>query len=398
MRIVVERIPYLPIEKQKVEIVERKGIGHPDTICDGVVEAISNRLCDYYIENFGKILHYNVDKALLNAGNAEPRFGGGKVIEPIEIIISGRATKIIDNKLIPFQEIVEGAAKDYIRNKFRYLDPDEHIKWTIKTKPGSIALTDIFKRKNKFPIANDTSVGVGYAPLSKLEKIVLETERYLNSLEFKKEFPFSGEDIKVMGVRERGKIDLTIAMAMIDKHIESVDDYFSKKEEVKEEIKDFLSNTTEANVKLNTLDQKNRGISGCYLTVTGTSAESGDDGQVGRGNRVNGIIPFNRQMTVEAAAGKNSEIHTGKLYSVLAHRIAEKIVEIPEVEESYVKILSDIGRPINKPTIVSCQLILKPGVALEKRISEKIEDLVMNEINKIKEITNEIIKGKINLF
>jgi S-adenosylmethionine synthetase len=397
MRIAVERIPYLPIEKQKVEIVERKGIGHPDTICDGVVEAISNRLCNYYIENFGKILHYNVDKALLNAGNAEPRFGGGKVIEPIEMIISGRAT-IVNDEPIPFQEIVEGSAKNYIRNKFRYLDPDEHIKWTIKTKPGSIALTDIFKRKNKFPIANDTSVGVGYAPLSKLEKIVLSTEEYLNSRGFKKEFPFSGEDIKVMGVRERGKIDLTIAMAMVDEHIESVNDYFSKKEEVKEAIKDFLGKIGEINVKLNTLDRKNRGISGCYLTVTGTSAESGDDGQVGRGNRVNGIIPFNRQMTVEAAAGKNSEIHTGKLYSVLAHRIAEKIVEIPEVEESYVKILSDIGRPINKPTITSCQLILKPGVALEKRISEKIEDLVANEINKIREITNEIIEGKINVF
>ncbi|MCW1296930.1 MAG: methionine adenosyltransferase [Candidatus Parvarchaeota archaeon] len=399
MKVVVEQLPHAPIEKQKVEIVERKGIGHPDTICDGVVESISNALCNYYSRNFGKILHYNVDKTLLHAGRSEVAFGGGKVIEPIEIIVSGRATTFVDHKEIPIKEISENAAKDYIRKNFRYLNPDEHIKWVIKTRQGSAALTDILERKSKFPIANDTSVGVGYAPLSRLEKLVVDTEGYLNSKEFKKEFPFSGEDIKVMGVRNGKNIELTIAMAMIDSLVESTEDYFSKKDEIKDAIENFVNkDCRRIIVKLNTLDRKDRGIDGCYLTVTGTSAESGDDGEVGRGNRVNGVIPFGRQMSIEASAGKNTEIHTGKLYSVLAQRIAEKIVQIPEIEESYVKILSEIGRPINEPVITSCQLILKDGIKLDKKTAEEIKDLVISELNNIKKISDEIIKGNVRMF
>jgi S-adenosylmethionine synthetase len=46
-----------------VEIVERKGLGHPDTICDLVMERISQALSQAYLQHFGKILHHNCDKA-----------------------------------------------------------------------------------------------------------------------------------------------------------------------------------------------------------------------------------------------------------------------------------------------------------------------------------------------
>ena len=41
----VEELLQTPIEKQQIELVERKGIGHPDSISDGLAEAVSRALC-----------------------------------------------------------------------------------------------------------------------------------------------------------------------------------------------------------------------------------------------------------------------------------------------------------------------------------------------------------------
>jgi S-adenosylmethionine synthetase len=75
-----------------VEVVERKGLGHPDTICDALAEALSLSLCREYQQRFGAILHHNVDKALLCGGSAVPSFGGGTVTRPIDIYLAGRAS------------------------------------------------------------------------------------------------------------------------------------------------------------------------------------------------------------------------------------------------------------------------------------------------------------------
>ena len=63
----------------EVEVVERKGIGHPDTICDALAETLSRNLCQEYQRRFGEILHHNVDKALLCGGRAAAAFGGGRI-------------------------------------------------------------------------------------------------------------------------------------------------------------------------------------------------------------------------------------------------------------------------------------------------------------------------------
>ena len=80
------------VEEQDVEIVERKGIGHPDSICDGIAETVSRALAQTYLDRFGKVLHYNTDESQLVAGTAAPAFGGGEVLEPIYLLIVGRAT------------------------------------------------------------------------------------------------------------------------------------------------------------------------------------------------------------------------------------------------------------------------------------------------------------------
>ena len=86
-------VSFLPRVVEPVEVVERKGLGHPDTIFDALAEALSRALCREYLQKCGIILHHNVDKALLCGGRAAPQFGGGVVLAPIEIHLAGRAVQ-----------------------------------------------------------------------------------------------------------------------------------------------------------------------------------------------------------------------------------------------------------------------------------------------------------------
>ena len=86
-----------------------------------------------------------------------------------------------------------------------------------------------------------------------------------------------------------------------------------------------------------------------YLTLTGTSAEAGDDGQVGRGNRFGGLITPYRPMSLEAAAGKNPAAHVGKTYHAVGHDIATRLIAETDISEVTVRLLSSIGHPVTDP-------------------------------------------------
>jgi S-adenosylmethionine synthetase len=363
MNILIEKLKSTPIQEQRTEIVERKGLGHPDFICDSVVDRISVALSREYLKRFGRILHHNIDKALLAAGEAENKFGGGKIIKPMKMIIGDRATYLVGSEEIDVSSIAIKTTKEWLKENLRFVDAEKHLEYQIELKHASAALAEIFKKEDEILGANDTSAVVGYAPLTQTEKIVLETERFLNSKEFKKKHPESGEDIKVMGLRVNNTLDLTIAMAFVDRFIDSEDTYFKRKEEILEEVIKFVKENTELklnSVKINTLDERGKGESGLFLTTTGTCAESADSGQVGRGNRVNGVISLNRPAGNEAGPGKNPVSHVGKIYNLLSHDIAKEIFsKVDGLKEVYVWLLSEIGRPINDPKAVIVQFIPK---------------------------------------
>jgi S-adenosylmethionine synthetase len=373
----------------KIEIVERKGIGHPDTICDSIADRFALNLAQYYLKKFNQIFHFNVDKALLVAGETKTKFGGGNILKPMKIFFGDRATYKIDDENVPIDEILNRSVYDWLKENLRFVSEKE-VEVINEVKRGSEELTSIFKRKEEYLPANDTSALVGYAPLTTLEKSVLELERYLNSKDFKKRFPESGEDIKVMGLREDNNFTFTIAMAFVDRFVKSEDDYFKKKDEIKEEIKNFLKQKFEvkAEVYLNTLDERGKGEEGCYLTVTGTSAESADSGEVGRGNRVNGIIALNRPAGSEAAPGKNMISHVGKIYNLLAFDIASKIYEKIR-KHNYVWLLSQIGRPVNKPLVISVEVD-----NLNKSEEEVVKEIVEKRFETLKDFIKELIEGK----
>ncbi|MEM3617113.1 MAG: methionine adenosyltransferase [Candidatus Bathyarchaeia archaeon] len=396
--IIVERLRQTPLEKQRLEIVERKGLGHPDYICDAVMEQISLRLSKEYLKKAGTILHHNVDKSLLVAGQSELKFGGGFVKQPMLFVFGDRATTEFGGIKINVEEIAISVAKEWFKKNMRFVDPNKHIKYQVELKPGSAGLIDIFKRKGKVLGANDTSAAVGYAPMTRTEKIVLNTEQFLNSKEFKQRHPESGEDIKVMGSRNNNNLNLTVSMAFVDRFINSEEDYFEKKAKILEEINRFVRTNTDfekINVQLNTLDVHGRGIDGVYLTVLGTSADSGDSGQVGRGNRVNGLISLNRPFCSEAAAGKNPVSHVGKIYNVLTFRVAQHVYEqVPELEEVYIWLLSEIGRPIDQPAVAAAQVVMAENSSLDK-VKSKIEAVLEYELENIDKFCMELAQGKI---
>ncbi len=398
--IIVEQFKQVPVTKQRIEIVERKGIGHPDTICDSIMNEICIILCEEYLKKVGVILHHNIDKALLVAGQIEPKFGGGKVTAPMLLIFGDRATYNVGDIEFPVKEIAVSTAKNWLKENIINLDPENHMKYQVELKPGSLAITDIFRRKDEILGAGDTSAAIGYAPFTPTESVVLNVEKFLNSKSFKKEFPESGEDIKVMGFRSNEDLHFTIGMAFVDKFVISEGQYFKRKEEIVERIKGFVSEKSRNDFKnveidLNTLDRKGREIEGLYLTVTGTSADSGDCGQVGRGNRANGVISLNRPASEEAAAGKNPVSHVGKIYNLLSFKIAKEIYDqVTGLEEVYVWLLSQIGRPINDPKIAATQVVLSEGTKLES-MKRQIEEAVNKELDDINGFCKELVTGKI---
>lgn len=395
---VIEELKRTPVDRQRVEIVERKGLGHPDYICDAIMNQVSIELSKEYMRRFKAIMHHNIDKSLLAAGEIEARFGGGVVKKPMLLVFGDRATFEVGGEAVPVEEIAVETAKRWFKEKLRFVDPEEHVRYQVEVKRGAAALRDIFERRGRVLGANDTSAAVGYAPKTETERVVFETEHFLNSESFKKEFPESGEDIKVMGYRKNDTLQLTVAMAFVDRYIDSEQTYFKRKGEVTQSIEEFLRSRVsfkDPTVDVNTLDTRGRGVKGVYLTVLGTSADGADCGQVGRGNRVNGVIPLNRPVSSEAAAGKNPVSHVGKIYNVLSYHIASQIHEkVSGIEEAYVWLLSQIGSPIDQPYVSAVQVVLKPGVELAS-VSKGVEEVVSSEFDNIDKFCMDLAYGKI---
>lgn len=390
----------LPYYTQPVEIVERKGIGHPDTMCDALAEELSRHLCRFYLDNFGLVLHHNVDKALLWGGTSQAKFGGGKIISPIEIFLAGRATSEYRGVKVPIDELVEESCSNWLRSNFHMIDSMSNIKLHSLIRPGSADLVELYLRQQEtgIALANDTSCGVGYAPLSELELIALRVEQALNSAETKTAHPEIGEDIKVMAVRNNHDIELTIACAFIDHYISGIDDYLQKKSQLAALVEETAAGITDRQLRVavNAADDVAKGS--LYLTVTGTSAESGDDGEVGRGNRVNGLITPYRPMNMEAAAGKNPVTHVGKLYNIVAQKIAYALVnKLDEVTEAYCYLVSRIGSPIKEPMIIDIRVVLVEGSSIAA-IQQQVDEIVRGKLDAMDQIRQDLVSGILSIY
>ena len=384
------------LDDQVVEVVERKGKGHPDTICDALVEESSRALVQYYERHFGFPLHHNVDKSLLRGGSADPAFGGGEVTRPIQIYLAGRAAMEMHEKAIPVAELATEAARQWLATNMHALDPARHVEITPLFRPGSRELVELFHREQSVGrvLANDTSCGVGFAPFSDLERVVLDVERALTAPDTIEAHPAIGEDVKVMGIRVHEQIDLVVACALIGTYLIDLDGYAEVKERVAHIALETARRITDRPVRVvvNAADDLERGS--VYLTVTGTSAEAGDDGQAGRGNRVTGIITPYRPMVLESAPGKNPVSHTGKVYNVAAQLLAQDLVsEVPTVTEAHCLLLSQIGAPVDKPLLADVRV--RSGVEVQQ-LRPAIEKVVEARLASLPDLWRDFAAGRLS--
>ena len=401
----VAGIDEVPLPKRNIEIVERKGIGHPDSVADALAEEVSKALCKMYIKEYGHILHHNTDETQIAAGESAPKFGGGTIIDPAYILLVGRTTTSIKTakeiKSLPCKPTALAAARKYMDKTFPNLDANSEIILDAKLGMGSDDLTGVYKASGH--LANDTSFGVGYAPFSITEKLVLGTEEYING-KLKKKLPESGQDVKVMASRIGNKVTMTVACAMVDKYIEDITAYKSAVEQLYDSTLDNAlkiagSQKVDIDLFVNTGDDYRRKV--FYLTCTGMSQEMGDDGSVGRGNRCNGLITPYRPMSMEATSGKNPVTHIGKIYNIMSKLIADDIAKnIGGDAEIRVRLLSQIGKPISEPLNASIDIVTvdadkNPKLPKWKAEAEAISTEWLDNIDKV---TDLIINGKVRTF
>jgi S-adenosylmethionine synthetase len=364
---ITQRAPYDPL----VEFVERKGIGHPDTICDHLAEELARDLAATYLEKTGRVQAFNVDKAVLAAGAVDIGFGGGTHVRPSRLIMVGKADSASDWKPDPAQLAID------TEQRLLELLPDanpEAFDVEVWLNPSSIDLAAVVTghRRGEVPLANDTSFAAVSLPRSPLEDTVWRLERYLNTTVYRSEVPI-GRDIKVMGARTGADVTVTIAVPVLAGAVGDRAAYDEVVGRVRVDalamIRDVFGET--ATVMVNEADNRDAQ----YLTLTGTSAEAGDDGQVGRGNRFGGLITPYRPMSLEAAAGKNPAAHVGKTYHAFADDIGRRVIADTGAEEVTVRMLSAIGHPVTDPQAIHVELAgVDDDPTIMRIVAESLED------------------------
>ncbi|MBJ8030409.1 methionine adenosyltransferase [Bacillus cereus group sp. N21] len=391
----IESIPY--------ELVERKGVGHPDTMCDAIAERASRYYSKYCVEKFGRVAHHWFDKVMLLGGDADVNYGKGELVKPYQVIFAGKGAYLFGNQKIPLEEILFQAAADVLSEVTTGFEPKKHlvIDCRIVDHQGAgrknsryrpMTLDEMIEIGDKRLVSNDCNLLHAHAPLSRLEKLVLYTEQYINGSDFKGDNPDTGWDVKIFGSRQGEHFNLIVNMPFLAKDIHNLDQYFNRKAECQEQIATFIENTLglKPELMLNATDRNGRP----YLTALGSVADTGDVGVVGRGNRLNGLITPMRSMSIEAPAGKNPLDHTGKLYGVLTQKIADKIYE--EIGKSVeVHIFTSKEAPLDNPDEITVNI---PNWDENLGEKEKIEKIVNDFINSVDKITHELIFHGITMW
>lgn len=384
-------------------LVERKGHGHPDTLADHLAEALSRAYSSYTLERFGAVLHHNFDKLALLGGSSEVRYGSGRMTAPVRVLVNGRAARACGEQRIPVEELVESTVLDFFRERLPAVA--EHLELcfniTENPSPGAVVTEGgVPERKRWFAprnvddlrerqilLANDTSLGTGWAPEGPFESLVRElADTFSRPSAFTRDNAWCGSDVKVLGYWDGRQADVVMCVPQLSPHVQNRSAYLDNKEAVLAECRrlaDLRLPGLDATIRLNARDVPAKDE--LYLTYTGSSIESGDEGVVGRGNRVNGLITPLRPMNLEGANGKNPVYHVGKLYNLAAVRLAQRLYE-ETGDHAEVHMVSVTGRQLDQPGRVLVRLS-----AAEPQL-DKVQALVVETLKSFPALTDEIVR------
>lgn len=358
--------------RQRIEIVERKGLGHPDTISDAIAERFSDLYSGFSLAEFGDVAHHWVDKTMAIGGETDLRFGASRMVRPIRLLVVGKGTRTVGDVTIPVEEIARQAAADVFSQATPLLDTQTElvVEVALNDAIGAGRSASWYRpadshqvNREARPRSNDTVMCNAYAPLSRLESLVLLIEMVLNSGEVRSHLPALGSDIKVLARRVDSAVDLVGCVPSVARLVPSRAEYDSCLAVLYELITDLCRIATpefDVRLALNTRDAET-----VYLTHTGTALDTGDVGVVGRGNKLNGVIPLCREAGIEAPCGKNPTYHGGRIYSIVAQSIADRIWQRLSLE-NYVNIVAANGDPIHLPSFLAVKTLGAADEATEE--------------------------------
>ena len=319
------------------EIVERKGLGHPDTLADALAERMSVAYSRHCQQQYGAVLHHNLDKLYLRGGHCRIGLGDFEMTEPVTLVIGGRVSASFAGQPIPYRELFEETARGYLGTVLPHFDHGHWLRIEHATTSRSrfpswfhpASLEDL--PELDCPAASDTAVVTAWHPETSAERVTLALERHLNREGAGPRYPELGQDIKVMTVRQGQHLDITVNVAVHPAAASDTDAYDAILAKVHGELDQLagtvLAGTAAHRLTLNTGDGNPFRGKRCYLLGTGSCLEFGEEGFVGRGNTPAGYIPLQRPKSAEAAFGKNPVYHAGKVYSVHAAQIARRVHE-----------------------------------------------------------------------
>jgi S-adenosylmethionine synthetase len=325
------------------------------------------------------------------------------MVAPVRVLINGRAARACGGVQIPVDELAEQTTREFLTERLPaltdHLDLRFHI--TSNSSPGAV-ITDADTpertrwfaprsvddlRERRTLIANDTSIGTGWAPKGAFESFVGElADCFSGASTFTAAHPWCGSDVKVMGYCEGDSADVVLCVPQLSPLVPDRAAYLANKETVLAQCRrlaELRLPGVPVDFRLNVRDVPERDE--LYLTFSGSSIESGDEGVVGRGNRVNGLITPLRPMNMEGASGKNPVYHVGKLYNLAASRLAHRLHE-ETGGHAEVHMVSATGEPLDQPWRVLVRLSC-PDVRVEA-----VQALVLETLAGFPALTQELVQ------
>lgn len=347
-----------------MEIVERKGLGHPDTLADGLAETVSTAYSQYCLDRFGVVPHHNLDKLYIGAGLFNRDFGYREMLKPVRVVINGRISNTMDGEDIRVDLIAKKAIYNYLSMVLPNLRQNEmiiecnstqHTKnpyWYSPRNIGDLPEASDLK-------ANDTSVCIAHWPFTVCERLAFELEQYFWLKEGDRIMPKYndiGQDIKVMVQRIDKEIEVTICMPMISAVTTSLEQYLIRNQQIEEDLDRLAQSIVTGSgfiVKV-AVNPKAGGGRLVYLLAVGSCIDCGEEGIVGRGNTNQGVISCFRPHSMEAPAGKNPVYHTGRVMGFLTTKLARSIYDNLHANCTVV-VLTKNGHSLIPPSTIAIQ-------------------------------------------